>query len=126
MTPRTKKRSSLFPAYAPPEHPDLTLEEWATHLGGYIRVIAMRLAQLATLLAAIGGGTAYVASSKPVPAANDSVTIARVKALEDTVSRRGKQSDAMEAKISAVLYIGCQTLAKVQPARSIPPSECQR
>jgi hypothetical protein len=123
MTPRTKKRASLFPAYAPPEQPDLSLEEWATHLGGYIRSIAMRLAQIAMLLAAIGGGTAYVA--KPTPSANDSAAIARIKTLEDTAAAHGKRLTALETKLDAVLYIGCRTLERVQPARAIAPQECR-
>ena len=127
MTPRTKKpRPSLFPAYTLPEQQGLTLEEWAVHLAGYIRSIAMRLGQLVALLAALAGGTAYVASPKTLPTANDSSTIARVKALEDTVVARGRQINALEAKINSVLYIGCETLAKVQPAQSIPPQECRR
>lgn len=127
MTPRPKKRASLFPAYLPPDQPDLSLEEWATHLGGYIRVIAMRLAQLATLFAVVGGGTAYVATSgtKPEAVEINAIANARIKALEDTASIHGKRISENESLSRAILYISCETLRRVQPATALPPQECR-
>jgi hypothetical protein len=122
MTPRTKRRTSLFPAYTPPDHDNLTMEEWAQHMGAFIQATAKRALTFGGILVAIGGGGAYashVNETKPV----DDATV-RVKAIEDSVSAHGRRLGENERLMRAVLYISCETLAKVQPAQSIPPRDC--
>lgn len=123
MTPRTKKRSSLFPAYSPPAQANPTTDEWAEHIGLYIQTIAKRVVAIGSIIVMVGGGGAYathVGEAKPVDEATT-----RVRALEDSVSAHNRRITEVERLMRSNIYISCQVLQRVQPATSIQPQECR-
>lgn len=123
MTPRTKKRNSLFPAYTPPDSHNPTMEEMAEHLGLYIQAIGKRVAAFGSIIAVVAGGGAYATHVSEAQPVNEAAV--RIKALEDSSASHNRRITEVERLMRTNIYISCQVLVRVQPSQSIQPQECR-
>lgn len=122
MTPRTKKRATLFPAYEPPTDGPPSAE----YLAAYFDRLAQRVLTYGAVLVFITGAGAFLGIRVISPRDASAQSEARFKALEDTVRVHSREITDVTSIVRSVLYISCETLAKVQPAQSIPPQECKQ
>jgi hypothetical protein len=122
MTPRTRKRASIFPAYTPPASGELPS---ADHLADYIDRLAKRVLTIGSLLAVVAGAGGFLGIRVMSPRDITLQTEARFKAIEDTVRSNTRRLTAAETIMANNLYISCEVLARIQPG-SIPPKECRR
>lgn len=121
MTPRAKKRASIFPAYEPPSDGPPSAE----YLASYFDRLAQRVLTYGAVLVFVAGAGGFLGVRIISPRDSTVATEARFKALEDTVGAYGKRITNAEIVGVNNLYISCQILARMQPG-SIPPKECSR
>lgn len=108
-------RRSLFPKYEPTSA-DAPTEYLLAHLTAWGKRILV--------LAALFGTLAAAASSLGFQLLGPRQMATRVKAVEDSTTALSRRTTNLESLMRRNLYLSCQVLDRVQPARSIPPQEC--
>jgi hypothetical protein len=123
VTPRNplqkqQRRTSIFPAYAPPADNEPSFEHFAT----YVQSLVKRGVGIVSLLGLIGAGAAFLGFQVHGP----KEAAARIAALEDTAKAHSRRIDGQDTLMRTNIYLTCEVLGLVQPARSIVPKECRK